>query len=294
MRALGQDADAQSQDQPDASSHTGLMTDTAVNLSDTSTWLPLDGLAPGFDANKAPHSRALVGREIVTTDPTGERIAYRFAEHTVDCAGHSDPYEAFEVDEQLYFVQFHDGQRPAEAVSLVLDLRNGSALRIRSAILTEEERRPGQTRVQQTFAASVLEGSATEHAVPAPTNALIGRRVLWVYSDQHAYEHIYLSPQWYTWQCLAGPEKGLADTDENSVWEIRPGIYVFAWREKVIPCASVTIADHRNIHAMRSHGALFGLDETGTIPTHFTFGAFGRLLSATLHPATYDPAAPIR
>ena len=31
------------------------MTET-VNLSDTSTWLPLDGLAPGFDASKAPLS----------------------------------------------------------------------------------------------------------------------------------------------------------------------------------------------------------------------------------------------
>jgi hypothetical protein len=41
---------------------------------------------------------------------------------------------------------------------------------------------------------------------------------------------------WYSWQCLAGPERGLADTDEVSVWELRPGIYVFAWRKKVVPC----------------------------------------------------------
>lgn len=71
---------------------------------------------------------------------------------------------------------------------------------------------------------------------------------------------------------------------------MRPGIYVFAWREKVIPCASVTIADHRDITAMRSHGVLFGLDESGTLPTHFTFGARGRLLIATVHPAEYNPA----
>jgi hypothetical protein len=270
------------------------MTEIAVNLSDTSTWLPLDGLAPGFDANKAPLTSGLAEREIVTVDATGERIVYRFAEHTVAWEEQSDPYEAFEVDEQLYFVQFHNSQRPAEAVSLVLDLRNGCALTVRSVILAEEERRPGQTRVQQTFAASALEGSEPGPVAPVPTSAFIGRRVLWVYSDQHAYEHIYLSSQWYTWQCLAGPEKGLADTDENSVWEIRPGIYVFAWREKVIPCGSVTIADHRNIQAMRAHGSLFGLDETGTIPTHFTFGAFGRLLSATLHPAAYDPAESVR
>ncbi len=111
-----------------------------------------------------------------------------------------------------------------------------------------------------------------------------------VYSAEHAYEHVYLSPLWYTWQCLAGPERGQADTDENTVYTIRPGIHVFAWREKVIPCAAVTIADHRDAKALRSHGVLFGLDETGAVPTHFTFGAHGRLLSNTVHPQPYDPA----
>ena len=101
---------------------------------------------------------------------------------------------------------------------------------------------------------------------------------------------MYLSPQWYTWQCLAGPERGLADTDEQTTYQLRPGIYVFAWREKVIPCAAVTVADHRDLRDMRSHGVLFGLDETGQVATHFTFGAFGRLLSNTTHPSELDPA----
>ncbi|MCR1161185.1 hypothetical protein NEK97_06925 [Paenarthrobacter sp. UW852] len=79
---------------------------------------------------------------------------------------------------------------------------------------------------------------------------------------------MYLSPTWYTWQCLAGPERGLADTDSNTVFEIRPGIFVFTWREKVIPCGSVTIADHRHPNAIRSHGSLFGWDEAGA-PVHF-------------------------
>jgi hypothetical protein len=144
--------------------------------------------------------------------------------------------------------------------------------------------------VTQTFLPSAIEGFEARGEALAPSDTLIGRRVLWVYSTSHAYEHVYLSPHWYTWQCLAGPEKGLADTDENSVYQLRPGIYVFAWREKVIPCASVTVADHRDARHLRSHGVLFGLDETGRTPTHFTFGAHGRLLSTTVHPEAYDPA----
>ncbi|MFD6053558.1 molybdenum cofactor biosynthesis F family protein [Agromyces sp. NPDC060279] len=274
------------------------MTDTATNLSDTSTWLPLDGLAPGFDANKAPHSLDLVGREVAVVDERGTRIVHRFNEHTVDweyqpgagdpteAAAKTDAYEAVKVDEELYYVQFHHEYLPNEAVTLVLDFRSGHALAVISVILPEAE--AGKTRVQQIFVPSQIEGIELRGEAPAPTTTLIGRRVQWVYSPVHAYEHIYLSPQWYTWQCLAGPERGLADTDENSVWQIRPGIYVFAWREKVIPCASVTIADHRDARAIRSHGVLFGLDESGEVPTHFTFGAHGRLISVTVHPDEYD------
>ncbi len=267
-----------------------------MNPADTSTWLPLDGLAPGFDANKAPLSTALSGSEVNITDTDGARIQHRFTADEVTWrldpvdgpsqAG-TDPYEAFEVDEDLFFVQFHHQDAPTEAVSLVVDRRHGRALSIVSSI---GEPAPGRTRVGHAFAASTIDDAAVTGVEPAPTNTLIGRRVEWVYSSEHAYEHVYLSPRWYSWQCLAGPERGLADTDENTVWEVRPGIYVFTWREKVIPCASVTIADHRDAGAIRSHGVLFGLDETGTVPTHFTFGAHGRLLSTTHHAPELEPA----
>jgi hypothetical protein len=273
---------------------------TTLNPADTSTWLPLEGLAPGFDANKAPHATALSGREITLVDARGTRITHRFTDTTVtwdyqpgtedttEAASDTDDYEAFEVDEDLYFVQFHHRYLPNEAVSLVVDLRHGRALAIISVILPAPEK--GTTRVQHVFAPSVIEGAEVTGTEAAPTTSLIGRRVEWVYSTEHAYEHVYLSERWYTWQCLAGPERGLADTDENTVWEIRPGIYVFTWREKVIPCASVTIADHRDVTAIRSHGVLFGLDDTGEVPTHFTFGAHGRLLSTTHHTEGLEPA----
>ena len=275
------------------------MTDAPTNLTDTSTWLPLDGLAPGFDANRAPHTTALAGRDITIVDGRGTRIRHLFGEtglHWSYTPGEGDEtpaqdddddYIAFEVADGLYFAQFHHRGNPMEAVSLVLDLRDGRALSVISLLGEAAE---GRTAVQQFFVPAVIEGAETRGAAACQTTELIGRRALWVYSSVHAYEHVYLSPQWYTWQCLGGPERGQADTDECSTWQVRPGIYIFAWREKVIPCASVTIADHRNINHMRSHGVLFGYDESGTEPVHFTFGAYGRLLSTTVHPAQYDPA----
>ncbi|MEO8908591.1 MAG: molybdenum cofactor biosynthesis F family protein [Microbacteriaceae bacterium] len=278
------------------------VTNTTVantTLTDTSTWLPLDGLAPGFDANKAPLSGNLAGRTVVlantdgsviTHEFTAERVRWHYEAAASDPHGTSDgddAYEAILVDRDLYYVQFQTQTRPNDAVSLFLDFASGRAL---SVIQIIHERAEDNTCVSQAFVPGLIEGIETSGDEPAPTIALIGRRVIWDYSPIHAYEHVYLSPQWYTWQCLAGPEKGLADTDQNSVYQLREGIYVFTWREKVIPCASVTVADHRNVRAIRSHGVLFGLDQSGQTATHFTFGAFGQLLSVTVHPERLDPA----
>ena len=260
----------------------------ATSFSDTSSWLPLDGLAPGFDANKAPVTGELDGRVLVLHDDAdGPDRAAGFEGSRIDWDGAREAGEVFLVDDDLYYAQFHRTADQSQAVSLILDVRDGRAL-----VITTRIGDAGTPRVTQEFRPATIGGAAVRGRAIAPSTALIGRRAMWVYSTEHAYEHVYLSPHWYTWQCLAGPERGLADTDEQSTYEIRPGIYVFAWREKVIPCASVTIADHRDARRLRSHGVLFGLDASGEHPTHFTFGAHGRLLSTTVHPADLDPANP--
>jgi hypothetical protein len=269
---------------------------TTDTLTGTTARLPLEDLAAGFDANRAPHSLALSGREITTVDVGGSRCHYSFADTTVRrraeddqsaTAGTVEEYIAFEVDADLYFVQVHPRSAPTDAISLVLDLANGRAVHVVSSLGGS---RPGRPAVRHVFTSATLDGATVRGAEAGPTTELIGRRALWVYSSVHAYEHIYLSPRWYTWQCLAGPARGQADTDEQTTWQVRPGIYLFAWRGKVIPGGAVMIADHRDINHMRSHGALFGYDEAGTTPVHLTFGAYGRLLSTTVHPAQYDPA----
>lgn len=251
---------------------------TSANTEDTSTWLPLDGLAPGFDAHRAPRSTDLAGFGWTAVFPDGERIRYDFALDTVRSAGERAGCEVFEVDAGLYYAQFQHTADPTRATSLVLDLTGGHALLVRSRIGAATQR---PTAVSQEFRVGALVGIPPAGEPPAPTRDLLGRRVLWRYSPGHVYEHVYLTEQWYTFHCLAGPERGLADTDACAYYRLRPGIYLFAWREKVIPCAAVTVADHR---LFRSHGALFGLDERGTGTTHFTFGAHGQLLSHTVHP----------
>jgi len=262
----------------------------SLNLLDTSNWLPLDGLAPGFDANKAPTVQDLAGQRF-SVHSDGGSMTFSFDDEAVQwsAAGHAgtSTYEAFAVAEDLYYAQWQSDLAPELAVSLVLDLTHGRALYI-GALLGRAT--PSSVAVSHDFRPGTFDGYQATGPDIAESTGLIGRRVEWVYSGSHAYEHIYLSPTWYTWQCLAGPERGLADTDSNTVFEVRPGIFVFTWREKVIPCGSVTVADHRDPHSIRSHGSLFGWDEAGTAPVHFTFGAYGRLISMTRHSPELDPA----
>ena len=74
-----------------------------------------------------------------------------------------------------------------------------------------------------------------------PTDALVGKRVQYVYSQTEAYEHIYLNENLYTWQCLRGSEAGLADTDRCHYRRIADELYLFVWREKVVPTLGVVL-----------------------------------------------------
>lgn len=270
---------------------------SSTNIADTSSWLPLDGLEPGFDENRATPTSALEGYEFVSANASGLQITHRFAEgrmhwsYPTRTSGrrHRDAaYEAYEVAEGLYYAQIRSEDVPGQAASVFIDQTNGRGLTV---IATIGEAGSGITAVQHRFIPFAIAGTAVHGELPHESHDLIGRRAYWRYSKEHAYEHVYLSPQWYTWHCLAGPERGLADTDVCTTYKLRDDIYVFTWREKVIPCGSVTVADHRDHDNLRSHGYLFGLDETGEKTVHFTFGAFGKVLNTAHYPSDLDPGA---
>lgn len=265
-------------------------------ITDTGTWLPLDELEPGFDAFRAPLSSALEGRSFTTqVDGAPVSVVHTFSHGRVDWVvrtpdgenASSAAYQAFDVADNLHYVQIKAEHRNDEAIAIIVDFDAGVGLSVMSTIGPEGQK---PVRVTHRFMPFVIEGHENPGSVPAPTRALIGHRAWWRYSEHHAYEHVYLDDTWYTWHCLAGPERGLADTDEQSTWEIRPGFYMFAWREKVIPCAAVTVADHRDPENLRSHGALFGLNEAGDDSTLFTFGAVGKKFAKADYPSDIDPA----
>lgn len=126
---------------------------------------------------------------------------------------------------------------------------------------------------------SVGVGAPTDNPIER-TNDLVGRRAMWVYSDDHAYEHIYLNSGTYAWHCLAGPERSIADVDQTKTYKITDEIYLFFVTETVFPWDGVFVLNFTP-GEMTNIGRFFGWDPKPNTLSHNTFGARGRILNQT-------------
>jgi hypothetical protein len=177
-----------------------------------------------------------------------------------------EEYSAVCPRDGIYFVDYVSSTQRATSVSMVLDKRSGSATVVVGQMPAEDEVAKGAfqlalegaelTFVRAEFLRAAIDRpfSSQDHR-HEPTAEMVGKRVKYVYSPTEVYEHIYLNEKLYTWQCLAGIEKGLADTDRNHAFKLDDRLYLFVWRERVVPTLGVVVVDWRE---MRSYGKLFG------------------------------------
>jgi hypothetical protein len=198
---------------------------------------------------------------------------------------------AFRVRDGVYLVDYVQSDTPATAVTLVADLVQGIATVVEARLPGAEP--PGSlweritagkelTAVSASFASAGI-GAPFSAATPRhlPTADLVGRRVEYTYSPTERYEHVYLNEHFYTWHCLLGSEKGLADTDRCHYYKLEDDLYLFVWREKIVPTLGLVIVDFK---AMRTMGKIFGYQGTpGGDPVDFAVGARARLLNVTVH-----------
>lgn len=239
-------------------------TGTAAAGTGPADWKNYDDFAAGIDGNRLPNTPALAGRRIEINDDGGGCVV-RFGEGSAatwqDADGERTAwYEAVEARPGLFFATVRGEGRPRRADVLVLHTGNGRTLRIVSRIA--EVRTPGRPQVEQDFHAGVLAGADVRGAQPAPTRDLIGLRALYRYSPEHLYEHIYLSSERYAWQCLVGEQRGHGDVDLASTWKIAEDLYVFTFREFIIPVAATWLYDFA---AARTTGTFVGLAADGTV-----------------------------
>lgn len=227
-------------------------------------WKGMDDFARGIDGNRLPRTAGLAGTNLAVEADGGGRLDLTFVSPdrvrwTGGDRSGDDWYEAVEVRPGVFFLTLTFTGEPRRASVLIVDLGRGRTLTIDSHIAAEPT--PGRPRVSQTFLPGIVAGTPSRVGVaPAPTRDLIGWRALYRYSPNHLYEHIYLSSERYAWQCLVGEQRGHGDVDLASTWSLGDGLYVFTFREFLIPVAATWLYD---LTAMRTTGVFFGLGTAG-------------------------------
>jgi hypothetical protein len=256
-------------------------------------WKNYDDFAAGIATNRLPPTGALVGRTLHIELPGRTFTLVPQSLHELqwhEHGGHEgsgrDWYEAIEVAEDTYFIDVTRAALPRETLTLIVNTRTLRVLAIRCRLISAEEA-AGQPRVPQDFWPGTLadEASQATGAQPVETRDLIGLRTFQTYSPNHTYEHTYLSSQRYAWQCLVGVQRGHGDVDLASYWRFDQDLYVFTFREFLIPVASVFFF---NFRTMRSTGKFLGLTATGDIANN-PAGAYITKASTTSYPANATP-----
>ncbi len=269
-----------------------------------STWLQVGELTAGFGGNELTPSATLTGRRLQVNleEGSGLELVFRSGEQLeinirVDgpaarvIGQRTIAYRATCLREKVLFVDSVLPAQPPRSLSWVLDLSTGWGTAVLGRMPTRAETeesmysRASSGKELTAVEVQVLPLKLADHqgAVPSarhvPTTELVGKRVRYVYGPRDVYEHIYLTERFYTWHCLKGPEVGLADTDRCHYLKIAPELYLFIWREKIVPTLGMVLID---LAAARSTGKIFGYQggDFGEV-TNAQVGATAEVMNVT-------------
>ncbi|KGO74553.1 Molybdenum cofactor biosynthesis protein F [Penicillium italicum] len=247
-----------------------------------SEWPNLESLAVGFHEHLMAESHKFSGDSltIILADADRTCITHNFSnaqtlEWEVRQTKQSGTaqYKAFEVRPGIFFIDFYKPDYE-EQVSLLINLTSGQGIVGISGVHVRED---GQKRTWTKFTDASIEGCKS--ATPfEPTAELIGKHILYRYTPRDAYEHVYLNQGTFTWHCLSGTEKGIADTEPCKMLKLDDELYLLFWAEKVMPVESIVIVDLKH---MRSTGRFFCWDPKPASLVHMSFGSYATVLAET-------------
>ncbi|KAF3385860.1 hypothetical protein DPV78_012361 [Talaromyces pinophilus] len=182
-------------------------------------------------------------------------------------------YKAFQLWPDIFLIDFYKPEH-GEEVTLVLNFATGQAVCTISTISGYYDR-IGERRTKTTF----LNVHIDSHQNVKPfeqTSALVGKHILYRYTPRDCYEHVYLNRGTFTWHCVDGAEKGLADTEQTKVLALGEELYLLFWTETVMPIESVVVVD---LKQMRSTGRFICWDPKAQRMVHKIFGSYATILA---------------
>ncbi|KIW20996.1 hypothetical protein PV08_01575 [Exophiala spinifera] len=247
-----------------------------------SQWPTLEDLCHGFDENLLAPSDKLTNKQfdLVFSGNThiehkfhGNKVAWRITKGAegVGISGEAE-YRAFEVRPKIFFIDFYKPEYEEE-VSIVMNIEKGQTVVAISGFREVD----GVKRTYTKFSDARLEGYDGSQPYKM-TDELIGKHILYRYTGTDVYEHVYLNQGTFTWHCLGGTEKGLADTEPCKMLKLDERLYLLFWTEKIMPVESVVVID---LERMRSTGRFFCWDPKPAKYVHTLFGSYATILADT-------------
>lgn len=264
-----------------------------LNQNAESGWKNYDDFAKGIDTNRLPNTQDWLDKTITIEYSDGGIMELQFVQgeqsHLLVNWQYNDEYGCDPCEEVCtskdhYFfdIQFTDKQN--ESLTLILNIATRRVLTVRSILLPEGKVSNG-SRLVQHFQAGVILGGEVTGEEPRPTRELIGYRTLNVYSPNHYYEHFYVNSERYAWQNLRGEQFGHGDMDYATCYKFEEDMYIFTFREKIIPVCSVFFF---NYIIGRCTGKFLGITSQGEIQTSRA-GAFIYKMSYNCYPTGIAP-----
>ncbi|ADO47145.1 molybdenum cofactor biosynthesis F family protein [[Enterobacter] lignolyticus] len=263
-------------------------------MSSEAIFIQVGALADGFapQSNTLEKQNGLAGKRLTLHFSNGGTAECQFNdESTLNWGEHQDiAYRATSIRPEILFVDFLDPARENATLTLVADCRKGGFTLVYGKLPDETQARlDAFSRVEQGLPLTAVEVEfrfgTLDDAIATPpgfTDELIGMRNMYIYSPTERYEHIYLNDNFYAWQCLEGVEKGLADVDRCHYVKVTEQLYLFVWREKIIPTLGVVMID---LQAKRTDGKILGYQANDFAAlSNFAVGAYAQVLNTTVYP----------
>ncbi|HKT96136.1 MAG TPA: MoaF C-terminal domain-containing protein [Paraburkholderia sp.] len=254
-----------------------------------SEWPTLEEMADGFAEHKYPNTSLLAGvREVFRFD-NGWLIEHHFVDEKTltwkivggDGVGMTGThtYEAMELRPGIVFVEFLK-EEFEESVTLVWKLDSGNIFVAASSFYD----RNGEKRTKTDFMRATVQGKPGDQPI-SQSSSLVGKRVLYRYSSDDWYEHVYFGREVMAWHCVNGAEQGMADVEKCACFDVAPDLTILFWSETVMPVESIVAID---LQRMRSTGRFFCWDPKPSKLVHLTFGSKATVLNDTAYPASFQ------
>lgn len=183
-------------------------------------------------------SDALAGQRPTIHLLDGRELDYIFTDSgSLSVAGEQCSYSASEAAPGIFFLKHDHPANERLTTCVILDLNRNQA-----AVIDGETPAEGDDdyRVRMSHAGGCVGKPAAPGDISEPPFPpdLIGKNFVAEYSDQYAWELIYMNESRVAWQGLKG-NPGIGDVEEYHASHFAPGVYAVSWSEDAETLAAV-------------------------------------------------------